>query len=458
MAEIEIKGTPYVHDDRVIARLGELADRVKEMRRQGKLTEDVLHRIRKFFRIKNIYHSDAIEGNKLTFGETQLVVARGLTLTGKSLKDQAEARNLSHALDFLEKLAGSSNRAITETDVRSLNDLVLRGIHDEAGSYRTVEVKISGSEYAVPSPENVVVEMQEYCRWLSRISIPSAESFASVDGFLAAGVAHTWFVMIHPFIDGNGRVARLLQNLILMRYGYPIAIITTDDRERYYDALEIAQTSDLTPLLILLAECLEESLEEWELAAVEQEQQSELIKRLSGQVTERAKMRTHNEFEVWKSAMELLKSYFRQTVTAWNAENKVIAIYLHEYSTPEFEKYFALSNRVSVKRTWFFRLDFTHRESTVRYLFFFGYATPQMHSESRVVLHVAREEPAKSFHYEKLDHIIGTNVPDIREIGYVSKKEQFAVRRHQKVSVQVARVEKLGRDFFESVIANHFSA
>ena len=76
------------------------------MRAQGSLSPEVLYRIRKHFRIKSIYHSNAIEGNLLAVGETRQVVALGLTITGKPLKDQAEARNLSQALDFLEKLAG----------------------------------------------------------------------------------------------------------------------------------------------------------------------------------------------------------------------------------------------------------------------------------------------------------------------------------------------------------------
>ena len=458
MAEIEIKGTPYVHDDTVIARLGKLADRVKEMRRQGKLSDDVLYRIRQYFRIKNIYHSDAIEGNKLTIGETRLVVERGLTLSGNSLIDQAEARNLSHALDFLEELAGSSKRSITEADVRNLNHLVLSGIHDEAGSYRSVPVKISGSEYSVPSPESLPAQMRDYCQWLANVRVPSEESFASIEGFLAAGVAHTWFVMIHPFIDGNGRVARLLQNLILMRYGYPIAVVTKEDRLRYYDVLETARTSDLTPLLLLVAECLDESLEEWERAVEEQLEHTEWISTYSDKLTQKAKTRAHNEFEVWRSAMDLLKNHFRQTVSAWNSENDVVKIYFTEYGTLDVEKYVALNNRVSAKRTWFFRLDFRQSDSTVRYLFFFGFATHQMRSESRVALHIAREEPVQSFNYRRLDDIDGSNVPEVREIGYVSKKEQFAVRKHQKASVQVARVEKLGRDFFKSVLANHFSA
>ena len=104
-----------------------------------------------------------------------------------------------------------------------------------------MEVSISGSDFSPPGPESVPAQMEEFGHWLSRVSVPSDKAFAGPSGLVSAGVAHTWFVTIHPFIDGNGRVGRLLMNLMLMRHGYPIAIITKEDRLRYYDALESSQ-------------------------------------------------------------------------------------------------------------------------------------------------------------------------------------------------------------------------
>src|SRR5712692_5983886 len=89
--------TPYYYDQRLDAELNGVHERVLEMGSVGKLNPEVLGHIRNFFRIRNIYNSNAIEGNSLDMGETRLVVEQGLTITGKSLKDQAEAKNLSHA-------------------------------------------------------------------------------------------------------------------------------------------------------------------------------------------------------------------------------------------------------------------------------------------------------------------------------------------------------------------------
>jgi len=102
-------------------------------------------------------------------------------------------------------------------------------------------------------------------------------------------------------------------NLILVRHGFPIAIIAKEDRLRYYDALEESQTSDLSSLLTLLTECIHESLEEYLRAAKEQSEKTEWLASLAEKFTAREKTKAANEYEVWKSAMDLLKGYFRQT-------------------------------------------------------------------------------------------------------------------------------------------------
>ena len=457
MSHVDIDGTAYVYDDTRLPDLEKLADRVRQMRAQGRLSPDVLYRIRKHFRIKNIYHSNAIEGNVLAVGETREVVEHGLTLTGKPLKDQAEARNLSHALDFLEQLAGDNTTPIAENDVRQLHALVLHGIHDEAGAYRSTPVSISGSDYSPPAPESVPPQMADFGSWLSKVSVPVEDAFAGVTGLVVAAAAHTWFVTVHPFIDGNGRVARLLMNLMLMRHGYPIGVITKEDRLRYYDALEFSQASDLTPFVALLAECIEESLEEYEAAAAEQREQSEWAASLAAKFTQPERIRAENEYEVWKNAMELLKSYLQQTVDVFDQAADYGSVYLKDFGNLEFEKYSALRRGESAKRTWFLRVDFRLSDTTARYLFFFGHASHAMRGRCDVTLHVAREEPPNSFNYERLEYIESTNVPDLVEVGYEMSKERFVIRVRNGRS-RTSGVEDFTRRFFEDIVQKHFNS
>lgn len=455
MAEIDISNTPYSYDELQEPFFQKLSDRVRTMRTHGSLSPAVLGIIRKYFRIKNIYHSNAIEGNILEVGETRQVVELGLTITGKPLKDQAEARNLSQALDFLEELAKDVARPITESDIRQLHSFVLAGINDGAGTYRTVAVEISGSEFKPPGPESIAAQMRDFALWLGEASSPGEQALAGLEGILAAAVAHTWFVYIHPFIDGNGRTARLLMNLVLMRYGFPIAIISKEDRLRYYDSLEASQASDLTSFLILLAECIEESLEEYTYAAEEHREQTEWAQSIAQKFTETEKIRLQNEYEIWRNAMELLKSYLRKTADAVNEATYYGNVYFKDFGNLEFEKYLALSAGESAKRTWFLRIDFRRGERSARYLFFFGTGSSVLRGRCGVTLHLAREEPENSYNYERLDNLSKPNVPDLVEIGYEISKERFVLRRKNGRS-SISRVEEFSKQFFEDVVDKHF--
>ena len=454
---IDIKGTPYAIDETFLKRVIEIAERVSSMRLKGALSHEVLGRLRSFFRIKSIYHSNAIEGNRLDVGETRMVVEQGLTLTGRPLKDQAEAKNLSDAIDYLEKLASDSSVSFTESDLRQIHYLVLKDIRDsDAGKYRTVPVEISGSEYKPPGPDAVPAEMQGFCRWLSEASIPDGK-WSTDDAILVAAAAHTWFVTIHPFVDGNGRVGRLLLNLILMRYGYPIAIITKADRSRYYDSLEISQLSDLTAVGALVTECIEESLEEYEAAANEQRAHEEWAKSIVGKFQEKERVRASNQYEVWRSAMDLLKSVFRQTAELLDKSAMLADVWFKDFGHLELEKYLALKSNSSAKKTWFFRIDFRSGERSARYLFFFGFPSHVLRNQNQteVSLHVAREEPPGSFYYERIENISAPNVPALSEIGYDSSREEFVAHKLPS-AVAVSKIEAICRGFFEEVVQKHF--
>ncbi len=451
----EIGEPPYCYEESQTPLLKELSERVKKMRQAGSLTSEALDKIRKFFRIKSIYHSNAIEGNILNVGETRQVVEHGLTITGKPLKDQAEAKNLKEALDFLEDLAASPDKSIIEYDIRQIHRLVLKGIDDEnAGKYRNVTVEISGSEFKPPSPESVPPQMEEFGKWLSSVSCVN-NNYGILDAIIYAAAAHTWFVSIHPFIDGNGRVARLIMNLFLMRYGYPIAIITKEDRLRYYDALEISQSSDLSPFIALVAECINESLDEYEEAVKEQREQQEWAAVLAARLSQKETIQAKNEYEVWKSAMELLRSYFRQTAELINKAGAIVRISFRDFGVLEYEKYLSLKLGESAKKTWFFRVDFVSGERSVRYLFFFNSRSWRLKDKANVTLHLSREEPPKSFNYERLENITAPNVPSIVEIGYLTDAERF-IARGKNGRAKRDKIENIGKKFYEDVVSRHF--
>jgi len=197
------------------------------------LPPELVKNLKDWFRVELTYTSNAIEGNTLTRQETALVIEKGLTVEGKPLKDHLEATNHAEALDYLKNLVNKKHTEISENDILDIHKLVLQKIdQDNAGRYRTVPVRIAGSEVIMPNPLKVPDLMHELISWL--------KSTAGHPATLAAD-AHYKLVSIHPFVDGNGRTARLLMNLILMQFGYPPAIINNQIRRSYIDAVEQAQ-------------------------------------------------------------------------------------------------------------------------------------------------------------------------------------------------------------------------
>ena len=452
---IEVDGiAPFMFDASLNDPLSKLADRVREMRRIGTLSPEVLPKIQKYFRIKTIYHSNAIEGNVLDIGETRQVVEAGLTIAGKPLKDQAEAKNLGHALDFFEQLVSDEALEIDSHCIRQIHQLILRSIDDNnAGSYRTTNVAISGSEYRPPDHFDVSIQMEDLTAWMN--GPDSVTDSGAIDPIVKAAVCHAWFAQIHPFIDGNGRTARILMNLILMRSQYPIAVITREDRSRYIDALEESQAGDLSPFIALILESVEETLEEYEKAAEEQEQRTEWAASLADRFSGPVKVHASNEYEVWRSAMELFHHHYRQVVEEVNQQSPVGRWYIKDFEMLPYEKYLSLRDGQSAKRTWFFRVDFTRGAQAVRYLHFFGFSSYVVaeQTNAKVSLHLSREE--SPFFFEKLDDISAPDVPLLREIAYSPTDEQFIVR-HGRDRVTVQKIERIARDFFESVVELHF--
>ncbi len=454
--QIEVDGSPFVYDSSLRGEIDELQERVAGMRSVGKLSPDTLRHIRKYFRLKDIYHSNAIEGNALDIGETRLVVEMGLTISGKPMRDQAEAKNLSAALDHLEDLAKSTDDPITLHDVRQVHTLILKGIDDvNAGGFRREDVAISGSKYEPASHMDVPNKMDILMQWLGPLT-----ASGRFDAIVTAAAAHAEFAQIHPFIDGNGRTARILMNLVLMRAGYPIAIITRDDRSRYIDALERSQQGDLTPFVKLISECISETLDEYEHAAAEQQQQNDWAQSFANKYEQPQRAKIRNEYELWRSAMELMLNHYKTVIDQLNDElqlSRSSRLYIKEFGMLEFEKYTALRERQSTKRTWFFRVDFRQEDRTARYMHTFRWADRALAEHSTVSLRLGREREGSPYTFDWLDDVAmnKTNVPAPREIAYSPTKETF-VSMNAGRHCQERKIEEIARTFFDEVRRCHF--
>jgi Fic family protein len=214
---------------------------------------EMVRKLEEQFTIEWTYNSNAIEGNTLTLNETELVINRGLTIGKKSLKEHFEAINhkdgIQYLYDFVKK-----KKELDEDIILALHKIILKNIDDtEGGHYRTSNVMIIGAIHIPPSAIKIQRLMNEFFEWYyeNKKNLSVAE--------LAAWV-HYKIVHIHPFIDGNGRTARLIMNLILIQNGYPPAVILNIDRQKYYRVLKDADREKYNGFINFIGRSIERSL------------------------------------------------------------------------------------------------------------------------------------------------------------------------------------------------------
>jgi Fic family protein len=225
------------------------------------LSAEAMSNFRHYYDIELTYTSNAIEGNTLSPVETTLVIEQGITISGKPLKDHLEALDHYDAIRYVRVLAGEK-AALTESDVRNVHRLVVqRSRPDIAGRYADLAryVRTETSRFEFPSPAEIPALMGDFAQWLAAASNTPATAFT----------AHRRLVDIHPFNDGNGRTARLLMNLILIRGGYPPIAVRPEDRPAYIRALQQSQAAGGSESFdSLLYERLDATLDEY-LAALQ---------------------------------------------------------------------------------------------------------------------------------------------------------------------------------------------
>ncbi len=230
-------------------------------------------RIMQKFRLDWNYHSNNIEGNTLTYGETKALILFGITAQGKPLKDHFEITGHNEAINWVLDLVKGETE-LTEVFIRELHTLLLKETSYkeakttdgkptrrkiEVGKYKSQPnhvVTVTGETFYFASPEETPAKMQELIEWFRK-----ERDKSSVNPIILASLFHYKCIRIHPFDDGNGRTARILMNFILMQYGYPPVIIKTEDKENYYAVLRLADADQLESFIEYIAENLVRSLE-----------------------------------------------------------------------------------------------------------------------------------------------------------------------------------------------------
>ena len=224
----------------------EVDEKLKELNNKRPLPVSTLKSLEESNILDWTYNSNAIEGNTLTIRETK-VVLEGLTIGGKSVKEHLEAINHKEAILFLEDLI-NNNDELSEWNIKRIHNLILKEIDNKnAGKYRVENVSISGASKEPTDFIQIPEEMEKL--------IYKYEEWDNYHPLIRSALLHGEFVFIHPFIDGNGRTARLLMNFEAMKNGYLPIIIKANLRAKYYDALDKAMTEhDYTDFIKLIVE------------------------------------------------------------------------------------------------------------------------------------------------------------------------------------------------------------
>jgi Fic family protein len=230
-------------------------------------------RIMQKFRLDWNYHSNNLEGNSLTYGETKALILFGITAQGKPLKDHFEITGHNEAINWILEIV-KDEMPLNEKFIRELHTLLLKeSSYKEAltpdgkptrrkievGKYKSQPnhvITVTGETFYFATPEETPAKMHDLIEWFRK-----EKDKSDINPIILSALFHYRFIRIHPFDDGNGRVARILMNFILMQFGYPPVIIKTEDKENYYAVLRLADADELEPFIEYIAQNLVRSLE-----------------------------------------------------------------------------------------------------------------------------------------------------------------------------------------------------
>ncbi len=213
--------------------------------------EDLPEEVWKRTSALNTWGTNAIEGNTLTWRDVEMLLVKQRSVANKPIGDVLET--LQHEKVFRD-LPRRRARPITLETILELHEGVFRGVKEDAGTWRRVNVRISGSKHVPPRMEKVVGELERMRKEYETRDVNGENVF-----ILGTWLHHT-FESIHPFSDGNGRVGRLLLNLHFLKHNWPPTSILPPDRERYLDCMDHGHSRDLSFLVDLVMELMGRSI------------------------------------------------------------------------------------------------------------------------------------------------------------------------------------------------------
>lgn len=425
------------------------AEAIAEINMRRPLSDRVIARLQTDILYDRVHSSAVTEGNRLSRRETIVVLTTGLLEAG-SRKDHLEVRNLAGAMVALEDVL-RNREPMTPGLFRTLHSLLLADLDPEqAGQFRTENVAISGAKVLPPHFHDVPELVRE---------LLGAPAFYAGDlnPMQLAAWAHWAVARVHPFKDGNGRMARLVQDYLLLRSHYVPAPLNAEDREGgYYAALEASDLGNGKALLELVAKNTIRTADKYLSIIRDEDANVNWIANVTKAATEKVRDTEHRIFLGVQRASNILKSEFAAIVDSLHIPG--LGVRLRDFGSLTIDQFHEIVVKGRAKRTWLFAVDFWIDESRLSYMIWYG----SHHSTafdiaaqlpSKVVLLLSAEEEDRYYHL--LDEL-GEDRVTLREL--VPDQTSFWRRRYNPVTErqewdQDLTAGQVAREFFQEVLA-----
>lgn len=361
---MELGKPELVHlDDTSKALLCDLDKTTRHVRDYRPLSSDVVRRIEQELLGERVYSSNAIEGNPLDLRETVMVLERGIQASVKK-RDATEAYNLGAAV---QRVSGWIERRETCHTVKHLTDLhqiLMQDVEAHAGRFRDKRVMIQAARHQPPDHALVA----PLCERVMEQLAASSDTHVLV----RAVWAHWAIARIHPFFDGNGRMARLWQDLVLLQGELTCAIIRPQDRREYLDALTQADEGDLNPLVQITAQRVSLTFDKYLTEVARSEALDAWTRDLVGEADKRTEETRGLEYMRWSRKMEQLRWEFNHCASRISETSAEIRMQVRPYDLTDQTRWENIRSGSGAEQAWFFVLDTQSPKGRFEYGFYFG--------------------------------------------------------------------------------------
>jgi Fic family protein len=382
-------------------------------RRDNGLNSELEKKLKQQLLISSVYNSNAIEGNKLSLRETEIIL-NGMVINERPLKDEIEARSLANATEYLYRLI-AGREPLSKRTLLELHSLIMENVPNiEAGIFRKEEVTIKNADHKPIYWADVEQEIDDLFKWMNR-------NMHKYDPIIMCSILHHWLAWIHPFSDGNGRVSRLFTNFFLLQKGYPEIVIKISDRDNYYDSLINGDNGDITCLVELFSDKLRQTVNIYEEFLNEYEREKtwkEKYKKLGDDGYIKAKETYSYQYEVWKSQLNVFKALLFENIKELEELLPQLTFYKKEYDILSYSQYLDIIEDRKVSNTWYIIISIHNKTNgkDMGFIFYFE----RFKFSSRV--NFSKDKPKKE------------DKPEIK-LFVSARKDQVSIRMERSVEL-----------------------